>query len=252
MIKKIFFNNSKGNKLCGILSNPASNNSTPIIILCHGLISSKDGSTNTQLETMLNKHTISTFRFDFMGRGESEGRFEETTISEAVDSILKAIEVLKNLGYSRIGLVGNSFGGSASIMAASKTKDLFLLVLRSPIPNYKERDTLQKSSKQLHDWKEKGIISYGNSEYKIKYTFFEDFDHNNGYKVAKQVSIPTLIVHGDKDESAPIEQSKKISKLFPNCKLKIIRDADHRYSKPEQFQKVLDLISSFIIEKSQL
>lgn len=72
-MKKVNFNNSKGNKLCGILTNPTEDKNKPIIILCHGFSSSKDSSTYTSLAESFTKHDISTFRFDFFGHGESEG-----------------------------------------------------------------------------------------------------------------------------------------------------------------------------------
>ena len=95
MQEKIHFSNSKGNKICGILSNPTSETNVPVIILCHGFTTSKDGSTNTKLEKIFNNHKIATFRFDFFGHGESEGNFEDITISEAVDDILNAIKYKK-------------------------------------------------------------------------------------------------------------------------------------------------------------
>ena len=69
MTEKIYFLDSKGNKVCGVLSNPASDCNIPIIILCHGFTTSKDNSTYTQLEQILNKQDIATFRFDFFGHG---------------------------------------------------------------------------------------------------------------------------------------------------------------------------------------
>jgi len=77
MKEKLFFKNSKGNKLCGILS---SVNKDRIIILCHGFSSNKDTQTFPILEKIFNKN-ISTFRFDFYGHGESEGKFEDITVS---------------------------------------------------------------------------------------------------------------------------------------------------------------------------
>src|SRR3989338_7186738 len=131
MQEKSYFSNSKGNKICGILSNPTSELSTPVIILCHGFTTSKNNFTNTKLEKMFNEQKISTFRFDFFGHGESEGNFEDITISEAVDDISNAIRLLKNLGYSKIGIVGSSFGGMAALLVASKIDDLFVLALKS-------------------------------------------------------------------------------------------------------------------------
>ncbi len=250
-MEKVYFKNSKGDNLCGVLSNPTSSKEKAIIIVCHGFSTSKDSRTYKRLEETLNSHQMSTFRFDFFGHGESEGRFEDITISEAVDDILNAISFLKNKGYSKIGLFGSSFGGIASIITASKTNDLFILALKSPVSNYQERDLAVKTKEELKDWKEKGYKYYVSGDgrrLKLNYTFFEDFENNNGYEAAKEIKIPTLIVHGDKDESVPIEQSKKTANLIEDCKLEVVKGADHRYSNPKDFEKMLSLISGFLLE----
>jgi len=82
----------------------------------------------------------------------------------------------------------------------------------------------------------------------LNYSFFEDAKNNNGYEAAKKIKIPTLIVHGDKDESVPVEQSIKTAKLIENCKLEIIKGSDHYYSKPEDFDKMIKLVVDFIVE----
>lgn len=53
-----------------------------------------------------------------------------------MDDILQAVEFIKQSGHQKIGLVGSSFGGMASIMAASKTPDLSVLALKSPVSDY--------------------------------------------------------------------------------------------------------------------
>ena len=251
MNEKIFFKNSNGLKLCGILSNTTDDVAKPVMILCHGFTTSKDSTTYPILEKLLNEKNISTFRFDFFGHGESEGKFEEVTISEAADDILCAIEYLKGLGYSKMGLFGSSFGGAACIIAASKTKDLSFLVLKSPVADYMEREMGKGNKKELEEWKNKGYKNYFDSKgnkYKLNYTFFEDFANNNGYEAAKKINMPVLIVHGDADESVPIGQSIKLSKILPNGKLEIIAGANHHYSDSEHYQKHLDLVVSFIVK----
>lgn len=253
MKEKIYFTNSKGVKLCGILSNSTDDISKPIIILCHGFTTSKNNGTNTQLEIILNEKGISTFRFDFFGHGESEGNFAEITTSEGVDDTLRAIDYLKSLGYSKIGLFGGSFGGITGIMTASKTKDLYLLALKCPISNYKERDLFTRTKEEIEQWKSQGYKIHINGKglkFKLNYTFFEDYDNNDGYEAAKKINIPTLIVHGDKDKNVPVEQSIKISKILPNCKLEIIEGAGHHFDEPGQFEKTLDLIVNFIVKNS--
>ncbi len=250
MQEKLTFSNSKGDKLVGVLSNSTDNKEQPIIILCHGFNSSKDSRSYITLEELFNKKNISTFRFNFYGHGESEGKFENITISEAVDDILQAIEFLKRLGYKKIGLFGASFGGISALNAAAETNDLFVLGLKCPVGNYKERELEVKGKEYIDQWKEKGyVIKDGKGgQHKLNYTFFEDFDNNDGYKAAEKINIPTIIVHGDADVKVPLEQSKKVASIIKNCKLEVIPGADHYFSKQEDFDKCAELIVEFITD----
>lgn len=250
MEEKLYFKNSKGLNLCGILSNPTSNKEKPLIILCHGFGSSKNSRTHVELQRKLNKFGVSTFRFDFFGHGESEGKFEDITISEAMNDILSTVKFMKSKGYSKIGLFGSSFGGIASLMAASKTEELFVLALKSPVSNFEEKLHTTTSKEDMNKWKKKGYYYYVRSDgerKKVNYSFFDDCKNSDGYEAAKKINIPTLIVHGDNDEAVPISQSKKTAALIQNCTLKIIRGADHKYSKPEDFEKMIKFLSTFIV-----
>lgn len=249
MEQKIFFKNSKGDKLSGILFNPTGNKSKPIIILVHGFHSGKNTKSFLLINELLWQKNISTFRFDIYGHGESEGLFENITLSEAIDDILQAIKFLKKQGYKKIGLLGSSFGGNASIIVAAKTKDLFVLTLKSPVSNYLERSTKIMTPEQIKDWKEKGyrMVEDEGKKYKVNYGYYKDMEKYNGYRVAPLIKIPTLIIHGDADQSVPVEQSIEISKLIPNCKLVIIKGADHTYTNPELFKQMSETFADFII-----
>ncbi|MBW2990960.1 alpha/beta fold hydrolase [Candidatus Woesearchaeota archaeon] len=254
MKQKLTFNNSKGQKLVGILSNPTDDRKKPMIILCHGFSSSKDAPTYTKLETMFNEKSISTFRFDFFGHGESQGKFEDITISEAVDDILNAIDFLKKQGYSKFGLIGSSFGGMASILTASKSNDLFVLGLRAPVSDYLGKIVAQITNTEINDWKKKGYTYYISSKQgkmRLNYSFFEDSENVDGYKAAEKIDIPTIIVHGDADVNVPLEQSKKTARIIPDCKLEIIKGAGHHFSNPAEAEKAVELIFDFIVKHSK-
>ena len=250
-MEKISFKDEKGNKVIGILSNPTNNKEKPIIIMCHGSGSqvNKGAFHIIRLEEIFNKAGISTFRFDFFGHGESDGKYEDLTISVAIDDILKAIDFLKKEGYSRIGLTGSSFGGTAALLAAAKTKDLYLLVLKSPVSDYLERMKENPEKYPLEEWKEKGFI-YKEENLKMNYSFFEDAKKIDSYQDMKKIKIPVLIVHGDKDKDVPIEQSKKAASIIENCRLEIIEGAGHKYSNPGEFDRMLKLMSEFVIGNS--
>jgi hypothetical protein len=251
---KIIFRSSRGQRLCGIFSEPVSDRKSLAVVLCHGFSSSKDSRTNVRLEEILNHRQIATCRFDFFGHGESEGKFEEITISKAADDVLSAVRFLKASGYVKIGLVGSSFGGMASFIAASKTRDLLFLALKSPLFDYRDILVAHYNKKTIQSWKDKGVLSFSDSmgeEHRLNYSFFEDAEKVNGYTCCEKIEIPTLIVHGSEDETVPLEQSLKASARMDNCRLEIIQGADHKYSQTKDFEKMLDVISEFVIGQSQ-
>lgn len=249
MDQKINFLNSRGENIAGLLNiaSKADDLKNPIVIVCHGFSSNKYGSAG-DLSNRLNKAGISSLRFDFWGHGESDGNFEDITLSEGVDDILAALKFLTSKEYSNIGLLGTSFGGACAIVAASKITGLKALGLRSPVADYGERAMMTMTPEQIGDWREKGFSIYTSGDgrqLKLKYNFYNDFKNNKGFEAAKNIKIPTCIIHGSKDESVPIELSKKLHKIIVNSKLHIISGADHRYTNEKNNNEGMGILVDF-------
>lgn len=249
MEEKVVFHNSKGNRLIGVLIDANGNKEKLVVLFVHGHSSSKYTKNFVKLSELLKEKGMSSFRIDLYGHGESDGKFEDCNVTEAVDDILKAIDYLKKKGYHRIGLLGSSFGGISSMVAASKTNDLDFLVLKSPVSNYKEKYLATNGKAFLDQWKKEKVRDYDASEGKVlrlKYSFYEDALKNDAYKAAPLINVPTLIVHGDQDEAVPVEQSIKISRIFSKCKLVIVEGSDHVYTQLHHRDEMLKVISEFI------
>lgn len=248
MEEKLYFQNSKGDRLYGILNIPDKATKEHIIILCHGHSSHKNTQSFVRLRQLLEERNILSFRFDFYGHGESEGDFANATENEATDDILQAIKFLKHRGYMHFGLVGSSYGGLASLLAASRTDDLRLLVLKSPVSNY--ADLYSWRGLSIEDWKKKGYRDYPTKTgiLKLNYIFYEDALKNDGYKAAPKIKVQTLIVHGRNDREVPLSQSEKTASLIPSCTLKIIDGADHTYTQPNHHEEMSKTITEFILK----
>lgn len=236
------------------MSNPSEDKNKLIVVLLHGFATGKDNLTNQSLVKILDKNQISTFRFDFFGHGESEGKIEELTFSEGVRDALGAIDYLKSQGYSKIGLMGTSFGGLVSFMVASKLEYLEFVALKSPTSNYQEQTMYSLGKEVIERWKNDQFRFHTRGDgkkIKINYTFFEDGKNNNGHQVVKKIKTPVLIIHGDQDKVVPIKQSIKTSQILSNGKLEIIKGAGHTYDEPGTFDQMIDLITKFIIKHSK-
>lgn len=251
MQEKVFYKNSTGQKMCGVISNNTDSTEKPIVIVSHGFTSSKDTKSWGDLVEKLNNQDVATFRLDLFAHGESEGKLEDVTVSKAVDGILKAIELVKNRGYQKIGLLGSSFGGISSIMAASKFPEVIFLALRCPVCDYKEELIKSLGLEKIKEWKEKGIaeIEDAGQLHKLKYSLYEDIQNNEPYKVAEKINCPVFIVHGDHDTCVPITQSRKFIKLVKNGKLHEIAGADHWFPEGPQRNEMVEKMYEFITKQ---
>ncbi|MBS3137438.1 alpha/beta fold hydrolase [Candidatus Woesearchaeota archaeon] len=248
METKLLFNNSRGDQLVGILNKKSSKD---IVILCHGFTSDKNSAKNIEITKRLND--VSTFRFDFYAHGESDGALENITVSEGIDDILSAINYLKKLKYKNIGLLGSSYGGLCSIMAAAKavkTDDIQYLILVAPVSDWEDAKRKSQGEQYLIDWQNKGYAYYQKADgnkIKLGLSLYKDFKNNIAYIIADKIKIPVLLAHGTEDRSVPFQQSSKLFKLL-QCDKQFVKitGGDHRFSDPNDLEQLIKVIIDFI------
>lgn len=61
-------------------------------------------------------------------------------------------------------------------------------------------------------------------------------------RVLKDISMPVLVIHGDKDEICPIEAGIYLNKNIKGSKLEIMKGAGHMpfYTRPHMFNRILE------------
>lgn len=254
MQERVFFKNPSGEKICGVLSSPFDSLDPAIIdhkvlIISNGFPSTKDSPTYIEVEKVVNKIGVATLRYDYSGSGESEGKMGDFNVLKSVDDLDSAVKFLIKRGFRHIGLYGFSYGGIVSIVLASQNIKIDLLVLKSPVCNYKEERELKNRGDHDKEWKRVGFIiredRQGNS-YRLPYRYYEKLVAIDGRKLASKITIPTLLIHGSADTDIPVIQSEKLAKVMPNVRFEIIKGADHHYSSPEDNKRQLKLTKEFI------
>ncbi|MBW2963590.1 alpha/beta fold hydrolase [Candidatus Woesearchaeota archaeon] len=247
MIKKVFFKNSKGDKLAGLLHLPDREGKFPAVIRAHGFRSGKDGETSIILGEKLDRDFVF-LRFDFWGHNESEGDFVNLTPSEEIDDMNAAIDFVSKLEQvdpERIGIQGSSLGGMVAIYTTANNPKVKAAVFLCPVSDFKKTFSRMED---VEEWKKQGwkfTYNSKNQEFKIGYHFFEDGCKYNLYKEADKIMIPTLIIHGDADKSVALEDSQELFKHLKNSKLEIIKGADHQFTNPEHFKTMVEKTIEF-------
>ncbi len=93
----------------------------PMVILMHGIFSSKDYNPMPSLAKALAQAGIASIRFDFDGHGKSEGRMQDMTIEKEIADAMAIWEYAKSLPYvTKIGFLGHSQGGVVASMTAGR------------------------------------------------------------------------------------------------------------------------------------
>ncbi len=221
-------------------------------MLCHGFLSSKTSSTNNALTRILTSHGIATFRFDFFGQAESEGPFDQITITLAVEQATAAIDLMRQKGFRHIGLMGSSFGGLVSILTAAQRTDLDCLALKCPVVDFAEELRLEFGDDGIAQWKATDTIPDilgGPDRVKLHYAFYDDCLMQIAYNPAQSITAPTVIVQGDKDEHVPLHQSRQLYEALQVKKhLEMVPGADHQFTKGADFTRMTRVIADWLIQ----
>src|SRR3954470_13835367 len=111
---------SGGFKLVGAVDGPREHPASAFAIFAPCFTCNKNIKTAAYIARGLAEHRIGVLRLDFRGLGESQGKFEDATLTTNVDDVIAASEFLGREYAAPALLIGHSFGGPAVIRAAGK------------------------------------------------------------------------------------------------------------------------------------
>ncbi|MBH0192895.1 MAG: alpha/beta fold hydrolase [Nitrospira sp.] len=243
------FSDASGHRIASILTIP-DRDTNQIAVLCHGFLSGKNSSTNKTLTRLLTDRGIATFRFDFFGHGESDGPFERITNTLAVDQAQAALDLVRQKGYRRIGLMGSSFGGLVATLVAAQRTELACLALKCPVVDFAEELRLEFGEAEMAQWKATDTVPNimgGQDRIALRYAFYEDCLRRIAYEPARSITAPTIIVQGDHDEHVPLHQSQRLYEaLQVKKRMEVLPGADHQFTKGEDFTWMTNVIADWL------
>ena len=224
----------------------------PGVILYHGFVGNRmePSFIFVRFSRLLMANSIASVRFDFLGSGESDGDFEEMTLSSEIEDgfdILDYFSGRPEIDRQRIFLLGLSMGGSiAGYMAGSKEskgagiKGLILWAAAGEMKELaRERNSADKSLPPENPLDRKGL--------KIGLDFINDIENLEIMKVTSRYRGPVLIVHGSDDETVPPEVALEYKETLSGpTRLLSIDGADHAFGsipwQEELFSNTLEFV----------
>lgn len=225
----------------------------PMVILMHGIFSSKNIVPVPALAKALAKEGIASICFDFGGHWKSEGKMQHMTVGKEIEDALAIWEYAKSLPYvTQIGLLGHSQGGVVASMTAgilaSRGESPAALVLVAPgsvVQDACKGGRFFGAEFNPADPPEYvkcfGIMKLGR-EYILT---TQELDIHG---TAKAYTGPVRLIHGSKDTIVPMSCSEKFVETYSQkAELIVVEGENHMITR--KLKTVVSHAVSFFMSK---
>ena len=240
----------------------AEGNGQQSVLLLHGW------GSNIKLFSYITQHLSADFKVfapDMPGFGESDEPSVPWSVDDYTDFV---IEFCKLMGITRCFIIGHSFGGRVIIKLMSRDSLPFSVdrIVLTDSAGIRPKQTVKKKIRgRIYKIGKKILSSTPVS--KIAPDAMENFRRKNGsadYNAASpimrqclvkvvnedltqlipNISVPTLLIWGDKDDATPLSDGQLMEKLIPDAGLVVFEGSGH-YAFLEQGERFCRILDSF-------
>ena len=207
-----------------------------MVILMHGIFSSKDYPPMPTIACELARQGIGSVRFDFNGHGKSDGKMEEMTIARELADARAIWDSVVKLPYvTAVVLLGHSQGGAvASMLAGELARDGMPpagLVLLAPGSIIKEATQGGRFFGQEFDPADPPAYIKCFHHYKLGRDYLVQTQLLDIYGTAELYQGPVCIIHGADDGIVPLWCSERYHEIYQNSQLYVLKGENHLFLK---------------------
>ncbi|ARP99214.1 alpha/beta hydrolase [Pseudorhodoplanes sinuspersici] len=231
--------------------------SKPGLIWLGGFKSDMKGTKAEALDIWAKENGRACIRFDYSGHGESGGQFFDGTIGKWLD---ESCSVFEQFCDGPTIAIGSSMGGWISLLLAQRLRskklrsnaELAGLVLIAPAVDFTEVLMWQRFTpdikRQLEDkgcWERPS--EYSAEPYLITRQLIEEGRNHLLLGGLIETGCPVRILQGVKDEDVPWEHAVSLVSRIArdDVVLTLVKDGDHRLSRPEDIERMLAAVGEF-------
>jgi pimeloyl-ACP methyl ester carboxylesterase len=228
----------------------------PGIFWLGGFRSDMTGTKAEALDLWAEEQSRAAVRLDYSGHGLSEGRFEDGTISrwlEESEAVFDAFTTEPQV------LVGSSMGGWLALLLAKRLAErndgdrLTGMVLLAPaVDMTKELMWPHLNAVQRRKLKKQGFVAtpsaYSPEPDIITRALIEDGEQHLFGEQPIETGCAVHVIQGMQDEDVPWAHATKLMErlAFDDAVLTLVRDGDHRLSRPEDIERLIGAVNAMI------
>lgn len=246
--------NRKGQKIIVLVEETP--NQKGLAFVMHGLSGNKDQAHIQTFADAFKENGYTVVRFDTTNTfGESDGNYEDATTTGYYEDLEDVIVWASTQSWYQEPFVlsGHSLGGySTARFAEMHPEKVRALAPISCMISGKLTTESKKGGAILDEWKRTGWrIEPRESrpgEFKrLKWSHMEDRMKHDLLPEAHKLTIPVLMIVGDRDQSTPPEHQQLLyEKLSGTKEIHIIRGGPHTFRDPAHLKEIKEIFDTWI------
>jgi len=251
---KTFIKNRTKKKIVIIIEEKP--NAKGLVFIMHGLGGNKDQLHIQAFADTFRENEFTTVLFDAIHTfGESEGKYEDATITNYYEDLEDVINWAKNQSWYQepFWLVGHSLGGISIALYAEKYPDeVKALAPISTVISGELSIQSKRTSGELKEWERTGWRE-NKSESKpglikrLKWSHMVDRLKYDLLPMVGNLTMPVLIIVGENDDITPPEHQKILfNKLSGKKEIHVIKNAPHTFRDPEHLAEIKEIFNKWI------
>lgn len=221
-----------------------------VVLFCHGYKGYKDwGAWELVADTFANSNFFF-IKMNFSHNGgtieqpidfpdlEAFGQNNFTKELDDLDSVLSWITESNpfenELDTNNISIIGHSRGGGIVVLKSAADSRIKRVISWAGVSDFGSRFP---NGKPLEIWEKEGVAYITNARTNQQmphyFQFYTNFKENEASltisTAAEKLTIPYLIVHGELDETVPLEEAKRLNSWSPSSRIEVIDGANHTF-----------------------
>lgn len=253
MQEKIFIKNAQGQKISVLIDK--SENPKELAFVMHGQGGFKEQPHIETLARVFQENGFTVVRFDTRNTiGESEGLMENASITSYYQDLEDVIAWTEKQPWYQepFWLAGHSLGGICIALYAEKypQKVKALAPISTVVSGKLSWET--HDPKELEEWKSTGwqvseSVSKPGVMKRLKWANIEDRLKYDLLGQVNKLTMPVLLIVGEKDTGTPPKHQKLLFDRLPGAKeIHIIKGAEHTFREPQHLEEIKQIFNLWI------
>lgn len=211
-----------------------------LVVLGHGVTGNKDRPLLIALAEGLAAKGWPCLRLSFSGNGESEGKFEESTISKEIEDLSAVLATVPQ--EKRIAYIGHSMGAAVGVLTASRRMDIQALVSLAGMTH-----TADFVAREFGDLEPGKGCMWDEEDCPLSVAFVDDLKSiGDTLNAASQTNQPWLLIHGTTDDVIPLKDSQDAFHAA-KCRKELLEipGAGHVFEE-ESYPRIVGAVDDFL------